>query len=461
MGILPGQPLAEAQSLAQGAGNAFTFEPHEPRADRKQLLQLAESCQEFSPHVAVADETSDAFWLDVSGLDHLFGGEELLLGALAGRVQSLGWAAHIALADSFSAAWALARYRGALDAPLLCPPGTLDQAVDSLPVQALRLSPRVDGALHNLGLTSVGLLRKVSRPSLAARLGGEPGLYLDRLVGHAKTPLQTVEAPVQWQESWQPEGPVEDPQSIQVMADEVLSRLSCRLRDKGLGALRIEVRFHTLRGSHSLHLAFFRPTAAVRHWLDIFHTQLERMRLLSGVECVEAQALSVTSLKTKQLALFAVEDLSEQRGHSLAGLIDRLASRLGEAGVLRAELAPDPHPQRAFRTQPLVACSAKSRRKAGRITGKPLPARPIFLSSRSSSWLAVTVNEDYSPRTFVWQGKTYIAVRSWGPERIETGWWRKQRLSSDFYRVECEQGGQVWLAQDARSGRWSLQGWMD
>ena len=466
LGIAPGQPLAEAQALAQSQSphhaSQALFEPHEKRADRDALQKLAENCSDLSPRTALADECSDAFWLDVSGIAHLFGGETALLHAIHRRLQSLGCTAHVAMADGFAAAWALARYRGAPQAPLHAPEGSVDQATASLPVQALQLSPRITQTLENLGLSSVELVRETSRPSLAARLGAEVGLQLDRLSSQAVTPLQTVAPPELWRESHRFEGPVEDSQAITATAEHLLERLCSRLRNQGLGALRVELRMYTVEHKlHSVGLAFFRSSAAIHHWLSIFHTHLERTRLLSGVEHLEAEALSVVPLKTRQLSLFEAEDAADSRGDGVVALIDQLTSRLGERAVLRAELSPDPHPERAYQARPLVEWRGLKRRRVFHRDLATLPPRPLLLAPRHNGWLPVLVNEDAVPCTFVWQGRTFTACRVWGPEKIETGWWRKRRLSGSYFRVEVQEGGQAWLAQDASTGRWCLYGWFD
>ena len=66
-------------------------------------------------------------------------------------------------------------------------------------------------------------------------------------------------------------------------------------------------------------------------------------------------------------------------------------------------------------------------------------------------------------RRSAWCGsdKDCRVVRSWGPERIATGWWRAQDVERDYYRAEWEDGTHVWVYRDQRSGRWFLHGFFD
>lgn len=54
--------------------------------------------------------------------------------------------------------------------------------------------------------------------------------------------------------------------------------------------------------------------------------------------------------------------------------------------------------------------------------------------------------------------KTQKVINSWGPERIETGWWRGLTVCRDYWRVETETQQHFWVYQDLRSSKWFLHG---
>jgi len=49
-------------------------------------------------------------------------------------------------------------------------------------------------------------------------------------------------------------------------------------------------------------------------------------------------------------------------------------------------------------------------------------------------------------------------VQHWGPERIETGWWRGSLTSRDYYRVETASGHRFWIFHNLRDRQWYLHG---
>ena len=79
------------------------------------------------------------------------------------------------------AAWAVARYgKGGIT-----PPGRTVDAVSSLPVQALRLSPVTIGAMYRLGIERIGQLAAMPRAPMVRRFGRDAGMRLDQAFGHA------------------------------------------------------------------------------------------------------------------------------------------------------------------------------------------------------------------------------------------------------------------------------------
>ena len=91
-------------------------------------------------------------------------------------------------------------------------------------------------------------------------------------------------------------------------------------------------------------------------------------------------------------------------------------------------------------------------------TSQPRPTRlylpPIALH-------AVAVAPDGAPLGFHYQGHEQQVAQAWGPERIETGWWRTRLVRRDYYRVETTAAERYWLFRCLSKNRWFLQGAFD
>ncbi len=87
-----------------------------------------------------------------------------------------------------------------------------------------------------------------------------------------------------------------------------------------------------------------------------------------------------------------------------------------------------------------------------------LGARPLRLEGQPAPLGLVTAMADGPPLRFRFRGEEHRVAYRWGPERIETGWWRGPMVARDYYRVETTAGRRFWLFRDLRGGKWFIHG---
>ena len=187
--------------------------------------------------------------------------------------------------------------------------------------------------------------------------------------------------------------------------------------------------------------------------------QLEHLVLPGWVEQVVVEASLTAPLARRQRELFP--DGSRRAPLQLAQLVDRLSSRLGPAAVVAPRLEADVQPEYAYRYTPLTA-----RRRTGRRTPSPTHpslrsqrlVRPLHLRSPPLPLAVVAIVPAGPPVRFHVQQRTYRVARYWGPERIETGWWRGRSVRRDYYRVETDGGQWFWIFRQVDDGQWFLHG---
>lgn len=459
-GVRPDMPLAEARALATRGKRGrpvLVIREHDPLADRMQLERLAEWCHQFSPTVALADEGADAIWLDVTSVGHLAGGEQKLVMRVAQAFAALGWRVQLAASDSFAAAYALARFRATEGQPLWAPPGETRALAMSLPIESLQLSPQAAEALDSLGIRQVQELERLPRAGAGARLGAETMRELDRLFGQQTEAMNGIRPSETWEESFEFETPVADDGVLIEVLARLCRRLSARLAAAQQGATCLSIALALppeLPWRRELRL--FRPSAEAKHWIELATLQLEQARLASPVSKMTLAATSTGRLEVRQQELFARSEPSGEAKRELATLVNRLVGRLGHQQVLRATLAADPLPESSYR-----AASAVVKQRARReppVPWRPLD-RPLELLPAARQTLRLTTDEGGAPSAFHWRGAEYRIARSWGPERIESGWWRGRLSRRDYYRVETEQGQRAWVYRRRDDDRWFLHGW--
>jgi len=510
-------PLAEATALLHGEKKevSFFFACHEADRDREALLQLAIECEQFSPLVGMDEgDEPDGLRMDIRGLAKLFGGEPSLAGRVGEFFQQRGYQVRISVADTPSAAAALARWSDCEGGYAIAPPGDRAALAD-LPVAALML-PEVGETgkgmgqaplLQHLGICRLGQLQDLPRDSLAARFDPQLLQRLDRITGAADEVIVACREPPDLTVQWAFEHPVTRLDAIEWTVQQLLSQLAPRLIARGLGVLQLECRLVCQnRQTREIRIGLFQPTVDPEHLLALVRMQLERLEFRSdaasllpapgAIQEIRIAAVSTAVREQRQSELFA--DAAPRDPTKLALLIERLSNRLGRERVLQPRLRADAQIERAFECEPLTGASpaldapasAAGSRRGGRRTGRaPHPSRtpqgrmavgeaagtnasphlsvpgpmfrPLRLFDPPRPIDVVGIALDGPPAKFFDRSQVYCVARYFGPERIETGWWRGPSVRRDYYRVETTAGNRLWLFRQLQDQQWFLHGEFD
>ena len=184
-GLRVGMPATKAQALVLG----LIVKDAELTADAEALDRLALwGLQRYSPMVAA--DPPDGLVIDATGAAHLHGGEAAMVEEMVARLAASGIAGRAALADSWGAAHAFARF--VARPTIVLPPGESATAVLDLPIAALRLPPDMVASLRVLGFERIAELAAQPRAPLALRFGPLLGRRLDQAMGHLAEPIDPI-----------------------------------------------------------------------------------------------------------------------------------------------------------------------------------------------------------------------------------------------------------------------------
>jgi protein ImuB len=111
-------------------------------------------------------------------------------GPLVDKLASVGLRARAAVADTWGAAHALARFSA--QPGYISELGKAAADVSRLPIIALRLAPDLVDALRVLGFDRVADLLAQPRAPLALRFGPELGRRLDQAIGRSAEPIEPI-----------------------------------------------------------------------------------------------------------------------------------------------------------------------------------------------------------------------------------------------------------------------------
>jgi protein ImuB len=388
---------------------------------------------------------TDALRLDVTGVAHLFGGEEGLAEDIRRRFAATGLTARVAIAPTAAAAWAFSRFGGDELAPLH--------------VSALRLEPETVRTLERLGLKTIGALAALPRLALARRFRGAEDVVdaLDRAIGRKPEPLTALAENPPPRATLRLQEPVTHPEAAPQALSKLIPRLVRTLEERHLGARKLSL--HGFRVDGSVAAASVATTIASREPKHLQRLLADKAAALDPGFGFDAFALVADW--TESLGA-AQESLVEEPGgeRDLARLVDRLTVKLGPGRVRRPQPFESHLPERASGWRPALE-------KTEPIQLPSAPPRPQRLLDRPEAIAVVYATPEGVPRRFVWRRAVHDIARVEGPERIAPEWWRERSTARlrDYYRVEDQAGRRYWIYRegligDGRGGapEWYLHG---
>ncbi|MEL7174991.1 MAG: DNA polymerase Y family protein [Pseudomonadota bacterium] len=422
--------------------------------DRRAMEQLMFWVRRWCPW-SVQDGV-DGLVLDTTGSDHLWGGEAKMLADMEAQFSMLGLTAQIALAPTWGAAWALARY-GTVRS--ICPEGEIPQKLSALSVDALRLNNGTVTLLRRLGLKTIGALADVPRLSLTrrfvkAKLNENPVIRLDQAMGHTAEPVSSPDAAPSFRAHARLPEPIMDPTPF---LPDLCADLCDQMEAQGYGCRRLLLTvYHTDGDTHRIEVAMSVHSRDPDHLLYLFRDKLEAINPGYGFDLITLDAAQTEQMEVVQAQLEGGTD----EAVDLSRLTDRLTARFGTRAVTRPALRESHVPERA---QNWVAALGDTLER----TKTTAPDRPIRLLYTPEEVRVLYAVPKGPPVQFIWRRQTHKITRYAGPERIAPEWWHDKpgtRLR-DYFKVEDHRGSRFWLYReglhgDGRGGdpRWFVHG---
>jgi protein ImuB len=498
---LPHDPATDLAELARLAQHCERFSPLVGWETVEAELRSADCGMRnrnqdsvSTPHSALRTphlSCPECLFLDITGIGVLFGGEDSLACEALADLARFGYTARAAVANTIGAAWAVAKFQASGSKFQVVDASTWNLELETLNLAALRLPSETLDLLAQLGIGRLDELLALPRASLRARFGQRLLLRLDQLTGAAQEVIVPYRPPPKFAAQWVLEYPAERREIIEQIVHELVGRVAAALAERREGVVQLHCRLDCGLGQPDasparMSVGLFRPSADARHLWDLVRMQLEQTRLPGPVGRVTLEAVTTAPLENRQAELFAGG--RDEADRQLALLIDRLASRLGPEAVLRPQLTADPLPERAVRRVRIAECGLRSKKRVQAPRGHPgfrvrraggrssevggqetdVPPhsafraphscfRPLFLLPPLALDV-VSIVPDGPPITFHYAGQWHRVAHWWGPERIETGWYRGASVRRDYYRVQTAEDLRFWLFRRLGDDVWYLHG---
>jgi protein ImuB len=431
LGVHTGQRYAMALSLARTL-HASTVPPSQIE---RGVRLIADRLRRYSPHVEPSKEQAGVFWLDASGLRHLYPSLQAWADLIRVDLQQEGLIASIAVGFSRFGAYALATSKRGV---LVCADAEEERArVERVPLARLRLDPDVRDRLLALGIDTVGGFLQLPAGSLRTRFGVEVEA-LHRLASGAQwAPLVPAPAAVRHQRSVHFDTPESHSERLIFAIKSHLDVLATAVAR--LSQAIVEVVLWMTLDDRSTRTESVTPAAAtldVAQLLTLVRLRLDAVHLPAGIVTLRVSVKTCPATSDQRGLL---PERTRRDAAAANRALARLRAELGEASIVRAAIRDAHLPSARFAWEPLthVPDHAAPRLVSMRPLVRRILATPVLASSRRAE-PSGSANLD-------------------GPYVIAGGWW-SGGVRRDYYFVRTSDGALLWIYFDHRRQQFFLQG---
>jgi len=409
-----------------------------PDADPRGQPALLEIALRHSP--SVEDGGPGIVYLDLGGLERLWGGEEEIARRLHSAARESGAAARVGVAGSRAGARFAARASGDVTVTIV-PPGRDAGWLGPAPLALLGLGSEMAARLARWGVRTLGELADLPSRGLAERLGGEAP-RLQRLArGEDATPLRLWTPPPVFEESADCPWGVEALEPLGDLLAGLAEMLCERLRRHELSADAFEWTCRLAGGTaHEGTCAPAAPLADPEAAAALLRASLAARPPAAAVEAItlRARPVRVGSIQPR------LDEPPRPSPRLLTAALARLAA-LVEARGIGSPVLVDSHRPDAHRMTPFVLVShdalipSSSPSLAVRRVRPPRSVEVVVAAGAPAHLRAA--------------GLAGRIIAGAGPWRVSGEWWTDAPFVQDEWDVELDDGTLCRLARDGRGWR--------
>ncbi|MEZ5976680.1 MAG: hypothetical protein R3F34_00450 [Planctomycetota bacterium] len=415
-GVVAGSSLAQARGLLFGA--PLHTQEHDPAGDLAALERLARAARRYSPRVAAFPP--DALALEIKGSERLFGGEQALLEDALRWFARLAFDARAAVASTLGCAFAVARFavdpgRGPERRGLRVREGRERDALERLPVAALRLPEDVLEGLFELGLATCGDVLRLPASRCRRDSGTSCSSASTRRSARGRRRSRACRTPSCRGANASSRDPSTTARCAGSSCANCWANSRRSLEERELGATKVVIELWPSDGPPTeLARTTSRAGRDPAHLWSLVATEIERAPVGFGVEKLAVRAEGLERLLPRQLGASGADGAGpSEHDREYWALVDALRARLGERAAFACDAREDFRPECAFvpRRPELPPSGARVARRE----------RPTRLHREP---IAVDVEErDGRPVAFTLRGVRTELERTIGLERIVAPWW--------------------------------------
>jgi protein ImuB len=459
-GVLPGLRYAAAFSLAAGlrAGEVS------PAESKKAITELTQWLMRFTPEVEPSSEEPGVFWLNGTGLRHLYASPKRWAYAIHNDLRAQGFTVNLAVGFTRFGSYGVAKSKRGIT--VFRDPAEEQSAAREVPLSRLNIEPEFRDALSQLGIKTIGDLLSLPPGGLRERFGKQAHRLYRMAAGDLWMPLEPRAPDEPALQKYILDDPENDTTRLLFLIKQLLHPLLATLaaRHEALLILWLSL----LVDHHGWLKESLRPAAPTldsMQILDLVRLRLESLNLAAGVVEIELRAESCAAT-SEQLRLFERSILSRVEGPSrdldaANRALARVRAEFGDGAVVSAKLTDGHLPEARFTWEPIdriklprpvlnglnglkVLNRPSTTVLVRRVAAKPRPVGGGFHHSHDDGWLILGHKHGTIDKLI-------------GPYVFSGGWWNRE-IQREYYFAETRRGDLLWLYYDRVRRRWFWQG---
>ena len=338
-------------------------------------LRWRSAAQETAAHAAlldcahalsptVEDAVADTVFIDLAGLEHLFGSPQKIARQLADACSQVGLESQVAVAQNPDAALHAARGFAGIT---VIEAGAEAERLASLPVEVLQASPEILEIFDRWGIRNLRALTALPEIPMGERLG-QQGIRLRKLArGAVSRDLRLCESAPVFEEDIELEYPIVLLEPLAFLLNRMLELLCVRLAARALAAQELRLRLDLVQKSEDCDptrtLPFMRtlrlpvPMLDAKVFLKLLQLDLQSHPPGAPILKIHLAAEPARPRSTQSGLFLPVFPEPEKLELTLA----RIAGIVGQGRVGAVELL-DTHREGAFQMQPFAPTQLETKK---------------------------------------------------------------------------------------------------
>ena len=458
------------------------------RNHRKEISFLESQAKwryQLTPRVSI--EKENTLILDIKGCSHLFGGTANILKIINKNFKNIDITVFSSLGETSSIARLLVKFN--LNKKILTDydptnniynittenleknyfetPSVITNKKHSpfkiIPIEALNLTPVETAEMKYLGIETIDDLQSIPDKALSIRFGPQIIKNLKQIIGIDPELTAYLQPKKLFSKSIKLPEPINVAFDIKKLLEKLIISVCNHLKVEYKSTRILKLDFYeTDNNKQSIKIQTSESTSDSTKFIELLNLKVPLVKLESGIDLIRVSANEIEPLfpVQKNLNLNVLKKSTPLQmileKEEYKDLISRLGNRLGFDNLIHFHPNESHIPEKSFIKVSAAYCSPTLLWPISKFQRPTLIFKPEAIHIMEYKKI---------PKLFLWRGKKYNTIVSFGPERIAPEWWIDDFLwrtgLRDYWKIETTCGNRLWLfeAKGAEfKGGWFIHG---